>query len=62
MTFTQWSPPFEGKFTVQLTEAEYKLYRRLKSLNYSCEVHVYLDDKGNVKSLRVMNSKEEDLT
>ncbi len=46
-------------YTITVNKRLYKLYRRLMSLDSSCEVIIYTDDRGNIKSLRVLKVKEE---
>lgn len=46
-------------YQVQVDKATYKMLRRLETLNFSCKVEVYLDERGNIHSLRVIKSPEE---
>lgn len=51
--------PDESPYMIQVDKAKYKLFRRLNSLDFSCVVEIYLDDKGRVKSLRINRAPEE---
>jgi hypothetical protein len=61
-TLNQFSrAPVPSKYTVEMDLAEYKLFKRLRSLDKAVEVHLYCGEDGRVKSLRVFESKKEEL-
>ena len=49
-------------YQIEMPLPLYKLYRRLQMVSASCEIHLYFDEKGNLKSLRKFDVKEEILT
>lgn len=57
---TQFSPEDPASaYLIRVSKPLLKLFRRLETITSSCEIHLYLDDRGQVRSLRVLNAKEE---
>lgn len=63
MTPNQFSSASEPqKYVVEMDKSLYKLFLRLKTIDFPAEIHLYSDENGKIRSLRVFRAKDECLT